>query len=120
MMTMATSHLSAEVLSDWNRLGDGRDAPAYRTRAVGEMRAGTYGAPCAISRLAEGPGTNVDAIAKRKTRDENKDRPPARHICHATWGHLSTVRSCRRRSSPPARRSRPCSCGRPLPSVRPR
>ncbi|KAI0286553.1 hypothetical protein BC826DRAFT_1028682 [Russula brevipes] len=37
-MTMETSHLSAEVLSDWNRLGD---APTYRTRAVGETgRAG--------------------------------------------------------------------------------
>jgi hypothetical protein len=68
MTTMATSHRSAGVLSDWcdplplivvlcltslphrNRL---EDAPARRTRAVGETcRAGTCRAPRAISRLA--------------------------------------------------------------------
>ncbi|KAI0291107.1 hypothetical protein BC826DRAFT_1023733 [Russula brevipes] len=85
-MTMATSHRSAGVLSDRNCL---EDAPARRTRAVGETcRAGTCRAPW----------------------DKNEARPPARRICHAVGGSVSS----------PARRSRPCACGRPLSSVRPR
>ncbi|KAI0279332.1 hypothetical protein BC826DRAFT_593584 [Russula brevipes] len=116
MMTMATSHQSAGVLSDRNRLGD---PPACRTRAVGETRrAGVCRAPCAISRLAEGPGTNVDAIAKHKTRDKNKEsRTDLLHGVYATPPGGTFQRCARAGADPPRPRvaQDPARAGGPRP-----